>query len=143
MRRLPHSMRSKRAGGFTMVSAIFILVVLAGLGAAMVTISGVQHKSSTLDLLGSRAYQAARAGVEWGAYTVSNGNACFASPSNFVPQAATLNTFTVQVTCTSTVSNGVTIYAVTSTACNFPAAGACPGDSGNEHYVERVIQVSL
>jgi hypothetical protein len=35
------------------------------------------------------------------------------------------------------------VYDLTSTACNFPVDGACPGDSGNEHYVERVIQVSL
>ena len=143
MRRIPRTMRSKRIGGFTMVSAIFILVVLAGLGAAMVTISGAQHKSSTLDLTGGRAYQAARAGVEWGVYTVSNGNACFASPSTFVPPAATLNTFTVQVTCNRTASNGVVVYDLTSTACNFPVNGTCPGDVGNEHYVERVMQVSL
>jgi MSHA biogenesis protein MshP len=143
MRQLPHPLRARKTGGFTMVSAIFILVVLAGLGAAMVTISGVQHKSSTLDLMGSRVYQAARAGVEWGAYTVSNGTACFASPSTFVPQATTLNTFTVQVTCNRTDSNGVVVYDLISTACNFPVNGACPGDVGNEHYVERVIQVSL
>lgn len=143
MKQAHHPSYPGKSGGFTLVSAVFILVVLAGLGAAMVTISGSQHRSSSLDALGSHAYQAARAGVEWGAYTVVTGNACFASPSTFVPQAATLNGFTVQVTCISTVSNGVTVYDLTSTACNFPVAGGCPGNSANDAYVERVIQVSL
>lgn len=129
--------------GFTMVSAIFLLVVLAGLGAAMVTISGAQHTSSALDIQGARAYQAARAGIEWGVHRVVNGSACFASPSSFVPQAPTMTDFTVTVTCTSSASAGITVYQIQSTACNQPNAGACPGAAGNTYYVERQMQVTL
>ena len=56
--------------GFAIVSAIFLLVVLGTLGAFMVALSTVQHTTSTQDLQGTRAYQAARAGIEWGAYQV-------------------------------------------------------------------------
>ncbi len=56
--------------GFAIVSAIFLLVVLGALGAFMVTLSTVQHTTSTQDMQGARAYQAARAGIEWGAYQV-------------------------------------------------------------------------
>lgn len=51
--------------GFLLVTAIFLLVILAALGAFILTISGTQQTSSALDVQGSRAYQAARAGIEW------------------------------------------------------------------------------
>ena len=65
-------MRSKltRIDGFAIVSAIFILVVLAALGAFILNISTSQHIGSALDVQGIRAYQAARAGIEWGLYRV-------------------------------------------------------------------------
>ena len=56
--------------GFALVSAIFLLVVLAALGAYMMDFSSVQHSTSTQDVNGTRAYQAARAGMEWGVYQI-------------------------------------------------------------------------
>ena len=56
--------------GFSLPTAIFLLVVLAGLGAVMATFFTVQQQSSALDILGERAYQASRAGIEWGAFQV-------------------------------------------------------------------------
>ena len=55
-------------GGFSLITAIFILVIFAALGAAMVTFSTVQHTTVAMDIQSARAYQAARAGIEWGAY---------------------------------------------------------------------------
>ena len=54
-----------RQSGFLLVTAIFLLVILAALGAFILTISGTQQTSSALDVQGARAYQAARAGIEW------------------------------------------------------------------------------
>ena len=56
--------------GFTIVQAIFVLVVLGMLGAYMVTMSTVQQATSTQALMQARAYQAARAGLEWGIYQI-------------------------------------------------------------------------
>jgi MSHA biogenesis protein MshP len=58
--------------GFAIVSAIFILVVLSVLGAAMVTLSTSQHLGSAQDVQGVRAYLAARSGAEWGMYQVQS-----------------------------------------------------------------------
>ena len=58
----------RRSAGIGLVTAIFLLVVLAGLAVAMVGISGAQHSASALDVQGARAYQAARAGIEWGLF---------------------------------------------------------------------------
>lgn len=135
----------RRQSGFSIVSAIFLLVVIAGLGAAMLNISASQHTSSALDLEGTRAYHAARSGIEWGVYKMANPPAatCFTSPSSFVPATPTLSSFTVTVTCAPFTSTnlGVTVYQIQSTACNMPNAGSCPGAGGSTYYVQRRIQV--
>ncbi len=62
--------RASRAGakGFAIVSAIFLIVVLAALGVGILVFSKAQQASSAYDVQGSRAYQAARAGIEWALY---------------------------------------------------------------------------
>ena len=56
--------------GFAIVSAVFILVALAALAVAIAMISTRANTGQALDVRGSRAYQAARAGLDWGAYRV-------------------------------------------------------------------------
>ena len=60
--------------GFSIVTAIFLIVVLALLGVFIVSVTGIQQASQAIDVLGVRAYQAARAGVEWGAFQVLDPN---------------------------------------------------------------------
>jgi len=52
--------------GFSLVTAIFLLVVLGTLGTLMVTFFAAQQQSSALDVMGSRAYQASRVGYRVG-----------------------------------------------------------------------------
>src|SRR5436190_4028339 len=107
--------RSSRSGqvarmrGFSIVAAIFLLVVLALLGAAIVYVTGLQQSGHQLDILGARAYQAARAGIEWGAFQVLDPNNTIAtaalptcSSTNLSGLAGSLASFTVTVTCTPT-----------------------------------------
>ena len=54
-----------RAAGFSLVSAIFLMVVLVVLGASLVTISGVQQTTTAQALQSVRANYAARAGAQW------------------------------------------------------------------------------
>ncbi|HNO13647.1 MAG: hypothetical protein J5X22_11410 [Candidatus Accumulibacter sp.] len=121
-------------GGFALVSAIFLLVVLAALGAFMLTFSNTQQLTSAQDVQGSRAYWAAKGGVQWAAGVIIASNAC---PPG---QPAFTDGFTVWVTCTSnTYTEGAsnrTIFWVTSTA----SAGGAVGNAG---YVERQIQVFI
>ena len=107
--------------GFALVTAIFILVVLAGLGAAMVSISTTQHTTVALDIQSARAQQAARAGIEWGAYQVLVvANVCPASPTTISFSGTPLASFNTTVTCVATGhaegQNTVTLYRFTSTA---------------------------
>lgn len=151
---------AKRIRGFAIVSAIFILVILAALGAFIVTISTTQQIGSALDVQGARAYQAARAGIEWGLYQVQataaynfgytssdpNTRACPAATTSFSPTATTLAGFTVTVDCTATAdaSNGPTVYTLTATACSVPNAGACPNTvNPGALYIERRLSVTF
>lgn len=137
--------------GFGLATAIFLLVVLAALGAFLLTVSGLQQTSSALDLQGSKAYQAARAGIEWGVFQALRNGSC-AAPSaatSFIPAGGTLTEFTVTVGCAATPYSEVTaatgnVYLITATACNRPTAGRCdtvvaPGPN----YVERQLQATM
>lgn len=142
-------MYPSRPTGFTIPAAIFLIVVLAALGAFAVTVSGLNQGSSALDLQGARAYQAARAGIEWGAYQVLQNTAgAYATACNAATYAAstsqtlsglggTLSPFTVTVTCgSSSYSEGsatVVVYQIVSTA----TAG------GGAFQVERQLQATL
>ena len=83
----------KNNNGFTLVQAIFILVVLALLGVAMMRLIGVQSSTSVFALQGARAYQAARSGLEWGGAQASAGNSCNGTMM--------VENFTVNVTCSN------------------------------------------
>lgn len=129
------------------MSAIFILVILTALGAFIVSISGLQQSSSALDVLGAQAYQAARAGTEWGAYRIlRNGGTCAASTPLTFPGTG-LAAFTTTVQCSSSTtteaSTTVTVYQVLATACNQPVAGNCPNPAPAAGYVERQLSTTL
>ena len=143
--KLPHHFR--RQAGFALVSGIFILVILAVLATYIVTISGLQQTSTSLDVLGSRAYHAARSGIEWGAYQVTNGvsgtpfaQTCATTPnSQVVAMTGTLANFVVTVDCTAFIATErnltVTLYQITSTATH--------GVVNTPYFVERQIQAII
>ncbi|MHB1359001.1 MAG: hypothetical protein ACYCWC_05390 [Rhodocyclaceae bacterium] len=143
----------KRLRGFAIVSAIFILVVLAALGAFILNISSQQQIGSALDVQGVRAYHAARAGIEWGLFRQLQAGSCAATAS-FVPAGAAISGFTVTVLCSATPDpvgfGGPTVYSIVSTACSEPVAGwtatsvACPNTTNPGNlYIERRLTVTF
>lgn len=136
--------------GFSIITAIFLLVVLSFLGVAMVSFSTSQHQSSAMDVMGSRAYQAARAGIEWQAHYVVNSasNAAAAIPecgnNNMGVLGGTLSPFTVIVNCAAAShvegASTIWIYDVSAVACT---EAACPSAAPGGNYIERVISVKM
>jgi len=128
--------------GFTLLSAIFLLVVIAALGLFAVTISNTQQQNSVMDVLGTRAYQAAKAGLEWGRYQISKGGVtgCAAFPQPALPAGTQLSAFTVSVSCSVTTytegTNTFSVYQLTSTA----TTGGAIGSAG---YIERQLQTVI
>ena len=129
---------------------LFILVVLAALGAGLAKISQRQQLGSAAEIDASRAYQSARAGLEWAAFQVLRipappgaAPACFGATS-FAPPGS-LSRFTVTVNCTRTAaSDGATtmvFYQLVANACNAPSGGACPNATAAPAttYVERQL----
>lgn len=141
----------KHLRGFAIVSAIFILVVLAALGAFILNISTSQQIGSALDVQGARAYQAARAGIEWGLYRqlpLQRDNP--PTYTTCAPEFATSGTFpvfgfTVTVSCSADddgANSGPTVYTVTSTACS--DAATCPNTTNpGSMYIERRLSVTF
>ncbi|MBI3898102.1 MAG: pilus assembly protein MshP [Gammaproteobacteria bacterium] len=84
-----------RQRGFTLVAAIFVLVITAMLGTFMVTLSVVQHSTVSMAVQGARGYQAASSGVEWGIYRAVSTGACPVTTT-----FAVASSFSVTVSCT-------------------------------------------
>jgi MSHA biogenesis protein MshP len=118
--------------GFAAIAAVFLLVVLAALGAFMLTFSNTQQLTSAQDVQGSRAYWAARAGLEWGLNrVVADSSACPTPPATFNVEG-----FGLAVACTREIYNergsDVVIFRLTVTA----SRGGAPGSVG---YIERSV----
>ncbi|KAB7622630.1 pilus assembly protein MshP [Alkalilimnicola sp. S0819] len=121
-------------GGFSLVSAIFIIVVLSALGVGVVRVSTSEVVASASHLQGARAYYAARAGLEWGRHRAVNASQCDA--------ASTLNVenFTVRVSCTAQVYQDpqpFTLYWLRATA----EQGALDGT--RQDLVRRTVRANV
>ncbi len=130
-------MPPRRQRGFALVVAIFLLVVLASLGLFIVKVSGVQHQTVNIALLGARAFEAARAGIEWGAYRAIEDDVCTTTTLNLTEGG--LAGFDVDVTCTSSshteTGNTYNLYVID--------VEARAGTYGNPDYVSRRMQATL
>jgi MSHA biogenesis protein MshP len=140
-------------GGFALITAIFLLVILGSFAAFAVSFSANTAATHAIAVQGARAYEAARTGLEWATYQVRDPNGtlaagatnlpdCFATKTLALPAA--MGSFTVQVTCTR--------YPSFSAAPNFHEEGnkrsayyvvistATQGTPGGVDYVERKLE---
>ena len=133
--------RASLQRGFTLVTGIFLITILFLLSAYMIGFRVYQDASVSLDTLGTRAFAAARSGVEWGAYNSLRNNTCTAiTPLAF---GGTLNGYAATVSCTRTAFNEagtiVNMDTIVANACNQPVAGNCPNAAPGANYAERQI----
>lgn len=161
MSRVPQVSRAgAHQRGFSIVAAVFILVVLAGLGGFIAATGSGQQLALAQDVMAARARQAARAGVEWATYQVvkvpaAAGNftaLCQANPlaapggPSVLAGLPGLAEFRVELSCGSASydeGEPYRLYRVTATACN---AASCPSTSVSsaayvEHQQVAVIKV--
>jgi MSHA biogenesis protein MshP len=136
-------MRRRRAqAGISLISAIFLIVMLMALAAAMVSLSEVQHDTSTKSLLSAKAYYGARAGIEWATQQAVAAGSCAgatwgpAPASN--PMQGALSDVTVTVTCTpngAPYGAGNFVYYLQSTAT--------VGTINTPGYAERHVSATI
>lgn len=130
-------MRSERTQkGFSLLTAIFLITVLASLAVFMLATSGVSQMTPVLGLRGTQAYHAARSGLEWGiANAINTAPAC---PGSGTSTFANLGGFVVDVDwdCTQhqdgQPSQNVSVYVVTATAS--------AGTAGQSNFVQRTVR---
>jgi MSHA biogenesis protein MshP len=133
----------RRQAGVGIVTAIFLLVVLAGLGVAMVSIYTSQQASANIDLLGARAYQAARAGLEWGIFRQTRNGACDGETIFKMPAGTSLSDFSVVVTCKRQGGGALVRHVIAATACNMPDGGGHCVNVNNPESVRRTLEAEL
>lgn len=143
--------------GFGAIAAIVILVILALLAAAIVSIGTTQQMTAAQDVMSSKAWQAARAGNEWGLYQALKGRDWTGASTSCdtASRTATLdlisNTgFYVTISCDSRQYNEgqsapgpgneimVRMYRITAVAC--PVNGCPSADAATvagAGYIER------
>ena len=128
-RRVSH----RHARGFSLVAVLFLIVVIAALGAFAVRIGAGQQQTVNLALLGARALAAANSGVEWGANQAVKYGSCAGTTLNL--SEAALSGFTVTVTCASSAhaegGSTVTVFRIN--------ARAQAGTYGTPDYVSRQV----
>lgn len=135
----------KQEKGFVIVSAVVIVVMLAIFGVAMALMGSLQQRQSALDLDTSRAYQAAKTGIDWGLYQIQTPALPPACTTTSFNAGGELSRFTITVQCSQTsVNDGaqpLIVYVVQSNACNNPTGGNCPGTTTGSLSVERQLRV--
>ena len=125
--------------GFTLVVAIFILVIASMMSLFIISTTVTQQSTSTYALQGARAYRAAQSGLQWAvrrAVTVDDQWAavCTGANNNFV-----VNDFNVSVTCTFAqhTEGGVNF-------CTFQISSvAVMGILGSADFFQRRLQVVI
>ena len=145
----------KNETGFSLVSAIFILVVLAVLGAALLTVSTLRHASAGIDVQGVRGYQAAASGVEWGLYRLLDPDgapaaalpACWAGTASVTP-GGSLAAFAVATTCTrattTELGRDIGVYTIVSGSeiqdwrCATTTGQRAPASPNREHRLSSM-----
>jgi MSHA biogenesis protein MshP len=128
-------LKTNASGGFSIVSAMFLLVALSAMGGFILTISTSQHVGLAQDTQGARARQAALAGLELGRYHAIVNNKCMP----FTPALKDdLAPFRVSVQCSIYRSEdmpGGHIWSFTATAKT--------GQVATVGYVEHTVKATI
>lgn len=135
----PKASLSARVRGFGLVAAMFVMIVMSMVVIAMSRLSTTQHGSNSLAIQQARAYQAARAGLEWGISRTYKTTSCATGSPSLAGSA--LAEYSVSVACTANSytdneGNPVQIFRLTATAQN-----GSPGGRSDYAYRQLIATV--
>jgi MSHA biogenesis protein MshP len=132
--------QSNRQTGFTLITAIFLLVVVATLSVYILNLRNVQQQTLVFGVQGARAMQAARTGIEWGVNRSLEADNCPTTDLVFTAlDDAALSAFTITVTCTESAH----IEGSTDIKTFQLRAVAQTGNYGTLDYVSRLMEASV
>ena len=124
------------ARGFSLISTLFLLVVVSSLAGYLVNLSTAQQYSTALTVSALRGRHAALSGLEWVAYRINN----VSSSCPAVPTSMTIEGFNVSLTsCSaSSVTEGLATYNLFDVTVS-----AERGAFGDADYVNLAIRATL
>jgi MSHA biogenesis protein MshP len=129
---LPNFRGRPQQCGISIIAGIFLLLLMAVLAAVMANMVSTSHVNMAADIGGTRAYQAARAGAEWGMFQLDP-NAQNAALPACVNGTPAIPGYAVAVNCVAQnyteAGRQIRIYWITSVA-------TAPG-------IERRIEVTV
>lgn len=127
----------KKPLGFSLVSVIFIIVILTLIGTYLVRIGTIANATGQYGMQGVRAFYAARSGLEWASMRIVQLSACPPTTTLNFTQGG-LQGFSAQVTCSFvTATEGTTYNLYTITSQGFS------GTLGTSGYVSRTMVQTL
>ena len=110
----PHNI--KKQSGVSIVTAIFLVVVLALMGVGMVSLLTTSQQSISQEITSAKAYMAGRSCLQWGmyqaVYTANTGT----HTNTFNNNTSGLFNTACSTTLTSITSDGLTFYNINATA---------------------------
>lgn len=124
--------------GFTMMSTIFIVVILALVSSFIVSISTLTRSSMNLTLLGLKTYFAAKSGIEWATFAIQSSGSpynCPTSPTKLSLSQGALAGFSVTITCTQ---NAFTEHDSTYNVFSITSVGSYTSASGLENTQRQI-----
>ena len=105
----------KKQAGISIVTAIFLVVVLALMGAGMVSLLSTSQQSISQEITSAKAYVAGRSCLQWGMY-----QAVYTGNTDTHTNTFTDNTGLFNTKCTTTLTNissdELTFYNITAVA---------------------------
>lgn len=132
--------------GFSLVTAIFLLVVLSALLGYMINLSTVQHSTVAMSVRGARAMQAARSALDYAIFRVLPASGCSQVAANvgFTAAEPALQAYSVQLSCSESAhiegTTTVTVYQLTAIAST---GNYSLGSRANPDYVSRSLRATV
>ena len=138
--KMPHA----RSAGMALVSAIFLIVVLAGMGIALMNLSDVEQDTTSKTNLSAKVYYGAKAGLDWGIQQAIAAGSCVGSTSFTLTQGA-LNGVAVTVKCTPAAQGATNCGLTGILTCNnyYLVSQATLGTLGTLAYAERRLEATV
>jgi MSHA biogenesis protein MshP len=128
---------TERQRGFSLITALFLIVIVSLLVAVGVRIGFAAQQTLDAELLGARALAAATAGVEYAAQRALGSSVC--GSTTFAMTEGALRDFQVSVTCSLTThsvgSSTVQVFAIDSFAAT--------GTYGQAGYATRRVRAQF
>lgn len=126
----------RRQRGFSLVTTLFLLLVVSSLAAYMVNLATVQHLSSAMASQSARALYMAVSGLEWVTAEIrSNPGNCPSVPTSFQTDGFTI---TLDACLRSAVTEAGSTYSLYDIS-----VGASQGSFGETGYVSRSLRATV